>query len=95
MITPWGKSQGKQVLVPGITFYDTPGHGGYYVSKAVRAVMPKEYVNADGWYEEDCEWCKVALSFPHLFTPAIVDVARNVYKSYFERHGQPEEGHNA
>lgn len=82
MITPWGKSDSKQVLVPGITFYGTPGHGGYYVSKAVRAVMPPQYVNSDGWYEEDCEWAKVALSFPHLFTPAIVRVAQESYERW-------------
>lgn len=82
MNTPWGKSQQKDVLVPGITYYSTASHGGYYVSKAVRAVMPKQYVNADGWYEEDCEWSKVALSFPHLFTEAIAKIASDTYNAW-------------
>jgi len=29
MITPWGKSQGKEIVATGITFYSTAGHGGY------------------------------------------------------------------
>lgn len=91
MITPWGKSQGKEILAPGITYYSTASHGGYYVSKAVRAVMPKQYVNADGWYEEDCEWSKIALSFPHLFTEAIVKIAHNTYNAWFNEEEEPNE----
>lgn len=82
MNTPWGKSQGREILAPGICFYSTASHGGYFVSKAVRAVMPKEYVNPDGWYEEDCEWSKVALSFPHLFAPRIVEIAKETYATW-------------
>jgi hypothetical protein len=32
------------------------------------ALSAPAYRNAGGWYEEDCEWAKVAGSLPHLFT---------------------------
>lgn len=86
-ITPWGRAQQKKIIAPGITRYDTAGHGGYYVSKAVRAVMPRHCVNKDGWYEEDCEWCKVVIAFPHLFTEAILPIAKRVYEQWFDRYG--------
>src|SRR3546814_15554429 len=30
--------------------------------------MPGVLRVAGGWYEEDCEWAKVAIGFPDLFT---------------------------
>jgi len=87
MITPWGKSQGKEIVATGITFYSTAGHGGYYVSKAMRSIMPARYVNHDGWYEEDCEWAKVALSFPYLFTPSIVEAAATTFRHWCNDDG--------
>lgn len=86
--TPWGKAQTKEVLVPGITFYSTAGHGGYFVTKHVRAVMRPELVNEDGWYEEDMEWIKVAIAFPHLFTEAIVKIANDLYKKFYNEKGE-------
>jgi len=105
MITPWGKADYKKVYAPGITCYHTPGHGGFFVSKAVRAVMPRHLVNEDGWYEEDCEWSKVAIAFPHLFSPTHVEIAKRTYDQWCKpeaeklaeanaaaiRDGRPEE----
>lgn len=90
MNTPWGRAQSKKVLVPGITFYSTASHGGYYVSKAIRAVMPPHLVTEDGWYEEDCDWSKVALAFPHLFTPELQRIARETHARWYEGRNQNE-----
>ena len=72
MHTPWGPSQQQEKIADGIVSYSTAGHGGYHVSAARLAEMPdcirdfKTYAGT-GWYEEDCDWCLVALSFPSLF----------------------------
>ena len=72
MHTPWGASQQQKKIADGITSYSTASHGGYHVSAARLAEMPdcirdfKTYAGT-GWYEEDCDWCLVALSFPSLF----------------------------
>ena len=88
MNTPWGKSQGRaDKLAPGINFYSTAGHGGYKVSKTTLALMPPALRNEDGWYEEDMEWCKIAIAFPHLFTPAIVSIARELHYFYYNPDG--------
>lgn len=66
-VTPWGMSDHVTRYARGINFYDTPSHGGYKVSAKLNASMPEPLRNADGWYEEDCEWCKVVLAFPQYF----------------------------
>jgi hypothetical protein len=66
--TPWGKADQATAYGPGVTFYGTPSHGGFKVSKALNATVPDPLRNADGWYEEDSDWAKLALAFPHLFT---------------------------
>jgi hypothetical protein len=38
--------------------------------------------NADGWYEEDCEWAKVALIFPKAFKPLTVLTAKETLKNW-------------
>jgi hypothetical protein len=83
MNTPWGKAQDKQEYAPGIVFYSTPSHGGFKISKAVQAVMPKHLQNPDGWYEEDCEWSKVALAFPHLFDEEKQALAQKTYEYWY------------
>jgi|SRR5271165_777491 len=66
--TPWGKSQHTTNYGRGVNFYSTAGHGGFKVSKALNASMPAAIRNADGWYEEDCEYAKVMIAFPERFT---------------------------
>lgn len=67
MDTPWGRADNYEDIGQGIMSVSTPSHGGYFVPPSVLRIMPKGLVNRDGWYEEDCEWCKVAVAFPHLF----------------------------
>lgn len=70
--TPWGHPDTVKEIAPGIIRYDTPSHGGYYVSPERVLTMPKplrEFKPFAGpnWYEEDCDWAIVALAFPQFF----------------------------
>ena len=66
--TPWGVSQGATVYAEGVVSHSTAGHGGFKLSaernRKVHALLRAEV----GWYEEDCAWAIVAITFPHLFT---------------------------
>jgi hypothetical protein len=66
--TPWGVSQGASVYADGIESHSTAGHGGFKLSaERNRHVHP--LLRAEGgWYEEDCAWAIVAITFPTLFT---------------------------
>lgn len=66
--TPWGRAQSAEIYGEGIAFFSTASHGGFKVQAAQLATMPAILRVRDGWYEEDCEWAKVALAFPGLFT---------------------------
>lgn len=66
--TPWGVSQGATVYADGIESHSTAGHGGFKLS-AERDRKVHSLLRADGgWYEEDCAWAIVAITFPGLFT---------------------------
>jgi hypothetical protein len=80
--TPWGKSDYSSPLAPGIISYGTPSHGGIHVSPTKNILIPEYMRNKDGWYEEDCEWAKVATVFPDLFSPKDRDLAKNTLKSW-------------
>jgi hypothetical protein len=67
MMTPWGRSDYKKEYAPGIVCYGTPSHGGFRVDAKL---MPDSLRLDDGWYEEDCEWARVAAAWPELFPVA-------------------------
>ena len=67
--TPWGTAQDKIKYAPGIISYSTASHGGFHLSKTRQAKMPEVLRNPGGWYEEDCEWCKVVIAFSQYFKP--------------------------
>ena len=86
MNTPWGKPQGlsKQVA-DGIVFYSTASHGGYHLSAERKAQMPALYraiktFAGGNWYEEDCDWCLVALSFPQYFDERTLIAAKDTLR---------------
>lgn len=81
--TPWDRSQWETIYSEGIVLYETPGHGGFHVSPSRLLEMPEPLRNHDGWYEEDCEWAKVAIAFPQLFTSLERKAAR---KTMIEWH---------
>ena len=88
--TPWGHPDTVEEIAPGIVRYDTPSHGGYYVSPERVLTMPKplrEFQPWAGpnWYEEDCDWAIVALAFPQFFPGEYQEAAIATIRNY-----QPE-----
>ena len=70
--TPWGEPHEAKSIAPGIVWYSTASHGGYWVSQERWKEMPEPYGSVptfagENWYEEDCDWCLVYLSFPEVF----------------------------
>ena len=65
--TPWGPAQASSRYAEGIVFHSTAGHGGFHLDPARNARVHPAYRNRDGWYEEDSEWAKVAVTFPEHF----------------------------
>lgn len=85
--TPWGLADHVREIAPGIVRYDTPSHGGYYVSPERVLTMPKplrefEPWAGPNWYEEDCDWAVVALAFPQFFPADHQEAALATLKSY-------------
>ncbi len=67
--TPWGEVQSAKILTDGIVFLSTAGHGGFYLSKEKNQTVNKLWRNVNGFYEEDCEWGIVCLTYPGFFSP--------------------------
>lgn len=66
--TPWGAAQSSETYAEGVVFHSAAGHGGFFLDPPRNRQMHSALRNADGWYEEDCEWSKVATIFTDLFT---------------------------
>jgi len=81
--TPWGKSDYAKRYAVGVMFYETPSHGGFHLSPKKNVLVHSALRNDDGWYEEDCEWAKVALTFPALFTSEEYEGATKTAQTYF------------
>lgn len=79
MQTPWGQSQTVETIADGITHVTTASHGGIHLSPERFAQMPPEYQKTWAgapWYEEDCDWAKVAVTFPEYFEKHVVENAK-------------------
>lgn len=87
--TPWGMAQVSRRYADGIILHSTAGHGGFYLDEIANAVVHPLYRNDDSFYEEDCEWAKVAHAFPQLFTAYERNLAdrtlRDTYPDAYER----------
>ena len=81
--TPWGNADGVYKYARGINRYTTPSHGGFHVSAKLNQTIPEYMRNEDGWYEEDCEWCKVALVFKQYFDAKDVEAAIPTLRNWF------------
>jgi hypothetical protein len=81
--TPWGKSQTKQTYIRGINFYSTSSHGGIHVSEKLNQKIHVTWRNDNGWYEEDCEWAIVGISFPEICSKEELELAHKTAKEYF------------
>ena len=87
--TPWGAATSVEIFDNGIVFAATPSHGGYYVPKHLNAEIPATWRAASfkrqgerGWYEEDCDWCMVAINFPAIFPSEAYAPARATFDHY-------------
>lgn len=85
--TPWGLAQASREIAPGIVWHQTASHGGFFVAPERVAEMPKllrDFQPWAGayWYEEDCDWCLVALAFSQHFPADTLPVALATLKSY-------------
>ncbi|MQB12394.1 hypothetical protein DXT96_21360 [Agrobacterium sp. ICMP 6402] len=87
--TPWGMAQDSRRYADGIILHSTAGHGGFSLDEIANTVVHPLYRNDGGFYEEDCEWAKVAHAFPQLFTAYERRMAdrtlRNYYPDAYER----------
>ncbi|WP_409563973.1 DUF7007 domain-containing protein [Rhizobium leguminosarum] len=61
-------AQLSRQFADGIVLHSTASHGGFHLDEIANAVVHPLYCNDEGFYEEDCEWARVAHAFPQLFT---------------------------
>lgn len=99
MNTPWGKADHVDLVAPGITSVSTPSHGGYHLDpvrmSAVHARFPHFGTFAGGpWFEEDCDWAVVALTFPELFDEDNLRAAIRIAERQARTAGQRKEGNS-
>lgn len=87
MRTPWGIADKITKYNDFVSFVSTPSHGGFKVAREALKLMPVAYRNADGWYEEDCEFCKVVLAFPDLFNSEQQTSAKACFEFWFNSDG--------
>ena len=66
--TPWGSSQLATIYGPSVIAHSTASHGGFHLSPDRNRLIDPTLRKDSPWYEEDCEWAIVALTFPNLFT---------------------------
>lgn len=98
--TPWGVSDYEKKIATGIMSYSTPGHGGIHLSPARQIEMPEQLRVEGGWYEEDCDWCLVAVAFSQYFTEEYQQAKETMrnwhpdrYEKYFGVTLKPEESY--
>ena len=66
--TRWGRSQHAKLYADGVVLHYTSSHGGFHLSHERNVLVDPMLRDSHGYYEEDCHWSAVALTFPHLFT---------------------------
>jgi hypothetical protein len=84
MRTPWGKAQTVREVQPGILEITTAGHGGFKLSRYANSCVHSAWRRAGGWYEEDCEWAIVALTFGLGNAEYAQKTAKNWYPNEYE-----------
>lgn len=83
--TPWGASQIATVYAEGVVSHVTASHGGFHLSVDRNAKVHSMLRSSDGFYEEDCCWAAVVITFPDLFTAYERRVAQQTLKD-----GEPD-----
>ncbi len=84
--TPWGHADIIHPVADGVVFVSTPSHGGYWLSDDRLAKIPNHWRLAryrpssdSPWFEEDCDWVLVALTFPGLFPAEAAEPAKRTF----------------
>lgn len=99
METPWGQADDIRILDDGLLFCSTPSHGGFHLDAERNALIQEGWRSEDGRYEEDCEWAKVAVTFPQGFDDQDLEAANKVIGHFYRRpdmvEGQPLLSHTA
>ncbi|MGV2079671.1 MULTISPECIES: DUF7007 domain-containing protein [unclassified Rhizobium] len=87
--TPWGGSQMATIYVEGIISHSTSGHGGFHLSPDRNRIVDVSVRSEGGWYEEDCEWAIIALTFPDVFTGyerrCAEEAAKHTFPAFWEK----------
>ena len=81
--SPWGTIDYVSHWDVGITNVGTAGHGGVKLSPGRNRDVHPAWRRPGGWYEEDCEWAIVAVTFPECYTPEHVATARTTARNWF------------
>lgn len=81
--TPLGMAQVSRRYADGIVLHSTASHGGFHLAENANAIVHALYRNDTEFYEEDCEWAKVAHAFPHLFTAYERRLADRTLRDYY------------
>jgi hypothetical protein len=88
-MSPWGAVQHRKEVAPGIWSVATASHGGIYLSDARMAKVPahlqETHYSRGNWFEEDCDWAIVVVTFPEAFEDDVVAQARLVMESIDKR----------
>ena len=91
MNTPWGIADNIEGRGEGVAFVSTPGHGGFKVNASENRRIPRAWQKASfnlqglqGWYEEDCDWCMVALTFPQYFSEDELKAAQSTFDHWIK-----------
>ena len=101
MQTPWGIAQTQTELrdkaekLTGIHHVTTSSHGGYFVEKPLYDTMKVKETpySKNGFFEEDCDWAFVAITFPYAFTPEYIQAAHNtLHHAYNGRYRNFNQG---
>lgn len=80
--SPWGAIESEREIATGITEINTARHGGFKLDRKRNLRIPECMRTVGGWYEEDCQWAIVALTFPEAF-PTLIDFAISTMKSNY------------
>jgi len=96
--TPWGEAQNTTKIADGIFFVSTASHGGFWLSRQRLNEMPKalrqgKFTKRAHWFEEDCEYVRVAIAFPQWFPSIKEEQAKKTlkesnWKAYEEYYGE-------
>ena len=88
--TPCGRAQGEcRDIGNGIQSVSTPSHGGYFVPRHLLEHIPERlrkwaerWSQSEQWYEEDCCWAAVCVSFPDYFPADAAPIAQRIIDTY-------------